>query len=135
MDHAIGFAVGAAVGGLLLSAAWGLFWTGIGTIGLSRGTCGWRVAFNSMTIAVVPLFLAWGLVSGVAISLPRTAFVFGVATMPLALLGLGLRPAPDGRRAGTLMLEGIRHLMEALLGTHHHCDGCAHQHDPQQSGG
>ena len=61
MNHVIDFAVGAVLGGLLLSAAWGLFWLGVGSIGFTRGTCGWRVAFNGMTVAVVPLLLAWGL--------------------------------------------------------------------------
>lgn len=136
MNHVIDFAVGAVLGGLLLSAAWGLFWLGVGSIGFSRGTCGWRVAFNGMTVAVVPLLLAWGVVSfGGGISPPQTPFFLGLATMPMLLLGLGLRPVPDGRRAGAQMLEGVRHLMDELLGAHHHCDGCGDQHDPRQSGG
>jgi hypothetical protein len=62
MSSALNFAVGALLGGLVLSAAWGLLWLVVGAIGLWRRTCSWRVVANSVVIAVVPLLLAWALV-------------------------------------------------------------------------
>ena len=60
MSSALNFAVGVLLGGLFLSAAWGLLWLVVGAIGLWRRTCSWRVVANSVVIAVVPLLLAWG---------------------------------------------------------------------------
>ena len=127
----IAFGVGLLVGGLSLSACWGLFWLAIGTAGLIRGTCSWRVVLNSLTVGAVPLMLIVGLfwwrggVCGVS-----SAFGMGMMGMPIVLLGFGLRKAPDGRQAWAHMLEGVRHLMDELLGRHHGCGECGegHQH-------
>jgi len=129
-DHLLDFVVGAAVGGLALSALWGLFWLTIGSIGLLRRTCGWRVVLNSLVVGVVPLLLMGGVVwaRGQA-SLASAASGFGLAVMPALLAGLALRPAPDGQRAGAHMLGGVRHLMDELLGKHQGCGGCDHEHD------
>ena len=127
----IAFGVGLLVGGLSLSACWGLFWLAIGTVGLIRGTCGWRVVLNSLTVGAVPLMLIAGLFwlhgGGYGVS---SAFGMGIMGMPIVLLGFGLRQAPDGRRAGTHMLDGVRQLVDELLGRHHECGGCGegHQH-------
>ncbi|MGB4066694.1 MAG: hypothetical protein WBK08_01555, partial [Nitrospira sp.] len=53
---------GFMTGGLVLSAAWGFFWLAISLVGLSRGTCGWRVVFMSVVGGCVPLTLAIALV-------------------------------------------------------------------------
>lgn len=127
----IAFGVGLLVGGLSLSACWGLFWLAIGTVGLVRGTCSWRVVLNSLTVSAVPLVLIAGLFwlhsGGYGVS---SAFGMGIMGMPIVLLGFGLRQAPDGRRAGAHMLDGVRHLMDELLNRHHECGGCGegHQH-------
>jgi hypothetical protein len=128
----LNFIIGLFMGGLSLSAGWGLFWLGIGLMGLRRGTCGWRVVRNSFAAGLVPLLLIIGLLwwrggAGEA-SLP---FGMGFLGLPMLLLGLGLRPAPDGQQAGIHMLMGVRHLMDEILGNHHGCGGCAHEHDPE----
>jgi hypothetical protein len=126
----IEFAAGVLAGGLGLSACWGLFWLIIGTAGLIRGTCGWRVVLNSLTVGLVPLLLIGGILwwSG-GIRGVGSAFGLGVLGMPVVLVGLGLRQTPDGQRAGMHMLDGVRHLMDDLLGAHHECGGCGHDHD------
>jgi hypothetical protein len=126
----IDFGLGILGGGLTLSASWGLFWLAIGTVGLVRGTCSWRVVLNGLTVGVVPILLIAGLVwwHGGAYEV-SSAFGMGMMSMPIVLLGFGLRQAPDGRRAGTHMLDGVRHLMDELLGKHHECGGCGHEHD------
>jgi hypothetical protein len=58
-------------------------------------------------------------------------FGLGLLGMPAVLIGFGLRQAPDGQRAGTHMLDGIRHLKDELLGKHQGCGGCAHEHDSE----
>ena len=125
----IAFGMGLIIGGLSLSACWGLFWLTIGTAGLVRGTCGWRVVLNSLTVGAVPLLLIAGLFwldGGTA----RVGSVFGLGMtgLPIVLCGLGLRHAPDGRRAGTHMIEGVRQLMDELLGCHQDCGGCGERH-------
>ena len=125
----ISFGVGLLVGGLGVSACWGLFWLAIGTAGLVRRTCGWRVVLNSLTASVVPLMLVAGLCwwhSGADGT--TSAFGLGMMGMPIVLLGLGLRPAPDGRRAGAHMLDGVHRLIDELLGRHHECSGCGEEH-------
>lgn len=124
------FVVGLLLGGLGVSACWGLFWLGIGVIGLIRGTCGWRVVQNSLTVGLLPLLLMAGAfwwhggTHGVS-----PALAMGMLGMPMVLCCLGLRQAPDGQRAWTHMLDGVRHLMDELLGTHRDCGGCGHEHD------
>jgi len=73
----IDFGLGMLAGGLGLSACWGLFWLAVGTTGLARGTCGWRVVVNSLTVSVVPLLLIAWIVCGMAErmeSVPRSAW-------------------------------------------------------------
>src|SRR5690348_7497609 len=109
---------------------WGFFWLAVGTIGLTRGTCTWKVVLNSIAVGAIPLCLAWllfwmrGTSRGFGV-----AFVAGLTVMPLVLMFLGLRLGPDGRRSGTHMLMGIEHLMNELLGKHHACSGCGHDHN------
>jgi hypothetical protein len=134
-DAIIDFVVGAMAGGLGLSLCWGLFWLVIGSIGLTRGTCTWRVVANSALVGGLPLLLGAGLLwvrGGV-----QEAWIFslGLLTMPLLVIGLGLRKAPDGQRAASHMRAGMRHLMEELLGEHRDCGGCGHEHEAGDAGG
>ena len=133
---AIDFGTGVIIGGLALSACWGLLWLVIGTVGLTRGICSLRVVRNSLAVGISPLVLGWGLwwIRADAFP-PGAAFVMGVFVMPLLLAGLSLRRAPDGRRAGHHMAEGIRHLRDELLGVHHECGGCGHDHGTDRAGG
>ena len=135
MSSALNFAVGALLGGLLLSAAWGLLWLVVGAIGLWRRTCSWRVVANSLVIAVVPLVLAWALLSVPDEVSPNTVFVVGLLVMPFILAGLALRPVSGGHRAGASMLRGIGLLIDDLLGRHQACGGCDHDHGPDVTGG
>jgi hypothetical protein len=137
MQHAlIDIGTGAIMGGLALSAGWGLLWLAVSSIGLSRGTCHWRVVVNSLAVGAVPLLLAWALVSIRAETFsPTIAFVVGLSVMPLILTGLALRPGPGGRPAGAHLLQGIRRLIDELLGKHHECDGCGHDHGADLPGG
>jgi hypothetical protein len=135
MSSALNFAVGALLGGLLLSAAWGLLWLVVGAIGLWRRTCSWRVVANSLVIAVVPLLLAWALLSVPDEVTPNMVFVAGLLVMPFILAGLALRPVSGGHRAGASMLRGIGLLIGDLLGRHQACGGCDHDHGPDVTGG
>ena len=135
MSSALNFTVGALLGGLLLSAAWGLLWLVVGAIGLWRRTCSWRVVANSLVIAVVPLVLAWALLSVPDEVSPNTVFVVGLLVMPFILAGLALRPVSGGHRAGASMLRGIGLLIDDLLGRHQACGGCDHDHGPDVTGG
>jgi len=134
-DGFLDFGLGAAVGGLTMSACWGLFWLAIGTIGLTRSTCGWRVVLNSVTVLVVPLLLGCAILWARGTSLPYgSAFASGLLVLPLVLVGFALRQAPDGRRAGVYMLDGVRTLIDDLLGKHNECGGCSHEHDHEGCG-
>ncbi len=135
MSSAVNFAVGALLGGLVLSAAWGLLWLVVGAIGLWRRTCSWRVVANSLVIAVVPLLLAWALLSVSDEVTPNMVFVAGLLVMPFILAGLALRPVSGGHRAGASMLRGIGLLIDDLLGRHQACGGCDHDHGPDVTGG
>lgn len=128
-DGLLNFGVGTIVGGLCLSAGWGLFWLSIAAVGVSRGTCSWRVVLNSLAVLISPLLLAWFVIRlrGIA-PITSVSFASGLTVMPFILLGLGLRPGPDGQRAGAHMLDGIWHLKDELLGKHHGCGGCDHEH-------
>lgn len=125
----IDFGMGLLVGGLGLSAGWGLFWLVIGTVGYMRGTCSQRVVLNSLAGLTIPLLmlaaLAWLWDSS---GVPGVAFVCGLGVMPLVLVAFGLRRAPDGRRAGVHLLGGVRHLMGTVLGAHQGCSGCGEEH-------
>lgn len=137
MYHSImNFGTGVIIGGLVLSACWGWLWLVIGTIGYARGVCRLRVIANSLVVGVSPMLLAWGLwwmrAEGFS---PNPGFVAGLLVMPLMVVGLGLRKASDGRRAGLHMAEGIRHLKDELLGVHHDCGACGHDHGAGAAGG
>ena len=137
MQHGvIDFGMGVMIGGLTLSACWGWLWLIIGTVGVARGACSLRVVMNSLVVGISPLVLGWGVwwLRAEAFSL-NVPFVVGLFVLPLLLTGLGLRKAPDGRRVGLHMLEGIRHLRDELLGTHHECGGCDHDHGADRAGG
>lgn len=126
------FIVGLLVGGLGLSAAWGLFWCSIGLVGVSRGSCHWHVVAKSLTVGLIPLLFIIGLfwwAGGGGDN--RLSFGIGLLGMPAVLMGFGLRRAPDGHRAGAHMLDGVRHLKDELLGKHQGCGGCDHEHDPE----
>jgi len=136
LDAVIDFGVGLLMGGLGLSVCWGLFWLTIGTVGVARRTCSWRVLLNSAVVGGLPLLLILGLMwAGGAGHRAGSAFAAGLSVMPMIVIGLGLRQAPDGQRAGAHMLEGVRHLMDELLGKHHDCGGCGHEHEPRDAGG
>ena len=121
---------GFMTGGLVLSAAWGLFWLAISLVGLSRGRCGWRVVFMSVLGGCVPLASATALVWWMGgLERMTSVFVMGFLGMPTVLVGLGLRRMPDGQRAWTHLAAGVRHLMENLLGMHQGCGGCHDGHD------
>jgi len=130
MSHSVTtFGIGLLVGGLTISSCWGLFWLTIGTVGLIRRTCSWRVILNSLAVGVIPLLMIAGLMW-----LPNegqgfgAAFGAGLLVMPLVLAGVGLRRAPDGRPAWIHMVDGVRRLMDELLGRHHACTGCGEAH-------
>jgi len=130
----LAFGIGLAVGGLNLSACWGLFWLVIATAGLVRKTCGWRAVLNSLTVGVVSLLLIGGLLwAGGGADDRRPAFDVGLLVMPMVLAGSGLRRAPDGRRAAAHMLDGVRQLMDELLGRHRVCAGCGEGHHHEAS--
>ena len=135
MSSAVNFAVGVLLGGLLLSAAWGLLWLVVGAIGLWRRTCSWRVVANSLVIAVVPLLLAWVLLSVPDEVTPNMVFVVGLLVMPFILAGLALRPISGGHRAGASMIRGIGLLIDDLLGRHQACGWCEQDHGPDVTGG
>ncbi len=123
------FGIGFLVGGLALSAAWGVFWLGVSLVGLRRGTCGPRVVLNSLVVGLVPMGFIAGLVWWQGTGGGAPAFGVGLAGMPLVAVALALRPAADGRLAGSHLLGGVRQLMDDLLGAHHGCGGCGHEHD------
>lgn len=135
MQDTIDFGMGILAGGLGLSVVWGLFWLVIGTVGFARGSCSWRVVLNSAVVWLIPsclvLALFWMRGAGQAIGEP---FAAGFAIMPLVLIGFGLRRAPDGQRAGSHMLDGVRHLMDELLGKHRGCSGCSHEEGHEHGG-
>jgi hypothetical protein len=129
-DVLVDSVAGFITGGLALSAAWGLFWLAISLVGLSRGTCGWRVVFMSMVGGCVPLALALALVWWMGgLERMTSVFAMGLMGMPTVLAGLWLRRMPDGQRAGTHLAAGVRHLMDDLLGVHQGCGGCHDGHD------
>jgi len=129
-DVLIDSVAGFLTGGLALSAAWGLFWSAISLVGLSRRTCGWRIVFMSLVGGSVPLALAIALVWWVGHLERMTAvFAVGLMGMPAVLAGFWLRRMPDGQRAGTHLAAGVRHLMGDLLGMHHGCGACHDGHD------
>ena len=135
MHPLIEFVLGFVTGGLVVSAAWGLFWLGVSLIGRGRGTCGWPVVLKSTVAGVVPLSLV-GLLLWWLGGTSRMTLVFGAGLigMPMVLLGLWMRRMPDGQRAGTHMVAGVRQLRAELLRTHQGCGGCDHEHKHETCG-
>lgn len=135
MQPWVEFGTGLLMGGLGLSACWGLFWLVIGAVGFRRGACNGQVVLSALAASGVPLvmiaLLLW--VRGVAQG-PGLEFVGGLSVVPLVLVGFGLRRAPDGQLAGAHMVGGVRHLMDKLLGNHRTCGGCSGGHEPGPGG-
>lgn len=135
MHPLIELILGFVSGGLVVSTAWGLFWLGVSLTGRAKGTCGWPVVLKSMVAGVAPLSLGvavlWWLGGAANLALP---FGIGLLGVPILLLGLWLRRMPDGRRAGTHMVAGVRQLMGEILGTHQGCGGCDHEHKHETCG-
>ena len=123
------FGIGAVVGGLTMSAGWGLFWLVIGTVGLARRTCSWRVVVNGLTVLLIPLLLGCLLIWVRGVFPYGPAFGAGLFVVPLILMGFAWRQAPDGQRVGAHMVGGVRQLIDELLGKQHACGGCSHEHE------
>ena len=115
-DVVVECVAGFVTGGLALSAAWGFLWLAIRLVGLSRRTCGRRIAFMGTVGGCVPLALAITLVWWMG-GLERMTSVFVMGLGDANGAGwLWLRRMPDGQRAGMHWLRvGIS---ENLLGVH-----------------
>jgi hypothetical protein len=128
--------MGVIMGGLALSACWGWLWLVIGTVGVARGVCRFRVVTNSLVVGTTPLLLGWAVwwIRPEAFS-PHAAFVAGMFVMPLLLTGLGLRRASDGRAVGLHMAEEVGRLKDQLLARHHECGDCGSDHGSDRAEG
>jgi hypothetical protein len=132
-EGGISFLLGFIVGGFGISSCWGLFWSALAVIGLTRGTSGWKVVQASLTAGLVPLTLAaavlWTMNGGRATTWP---FLAGVVTLPVLLTGMALRKLPDGTRVGERLLGGTHTMMDTMLGKHSgcggDCGGCGDEH-------
>jgi len=100
MQPWIEFGTGLLMGGLGVSACWGLFWLIIVAVGFQRGTCSSQVLLSALPASGVPLMmialLLWW--RGVG-QVPGFEFVGGLSVVPLVLAGFGLRRAPGGGAA------------------------------------
>jgi hypothetical protein len=119
--------VGVVLGGLIISACWGLFWLVLASVGLVRGTSGWKVLRASFIAGAVPA----ALLLGVALMLDRARvgtwpFVLGFVVVPALLAVLGLRKLPDGTRVAGRLLGGVQMMRDTMLGRHHGCGGDHH---------
>ena len=117
-DALIEFGIGAFTGGLSVSASWGLLWLVVGLMGFSRGTCSWRVVLNSLR-------RAWLLRCGHGGILWWYDGVHGVSgNSPWEcsscrwFVELGIASGSRWSRAVKHMLDGVRPLMDHLLGKH-----------------
>lgn len=129
METLIDFGAGFLAGGLAVSMVWGLFWFVIGVVGRSRRTCGWSTVSKGLVGGFVSFSLLIGLLWWCGSGYDGVWFASGLLGMPGLLLILSLRPMPDGKMAGMHLLEGVRALVEDLLGGHQRCDGCHSQGD------
>lgn len=124
------FGAGFLAGGLAVSTVWGMFWFVIGLIGWSRRTCRWTVVTKGLAGGFVPGSLLTSLVWWHGGSEDDGVwFASGLAGIPALLLLLSLRPMPDGKTAGSYLIEGIRSFMADLLGAHRGCGGCRPERD------
>ena len=129
VETAISLALGLVLGGFGVSACWGLFWSAFAIVGALRGTSKWQVVRASLTAGVVPLLMAGAVVWMVdPARLAAWPFLLGVATVPVTLLGLGLRKLPDGTRVGERLVGGAQTMMDTMMGRHHECGGCGEDH-------
>jgi len=134
LETAISILIGIIVGGLSISAAWGVFWLALASLGLARGTSGWKVARASFVAGAIPgVLLLW---IGLAMDQARLgtwAFALGIVTVPAALTLLGLRKLPDGTRVAGRLIGGVGMMMGTILGRHHECGGCGDEHHHEAS--
>ncbi|MGE0643062.1 MAG: hypothetical protein AB7P24_05275 [Nitrospira sp.] len=135
MSALIDIGIGLLVGGLAVSTAWGMFWFAIGLIGLNRNTCGWDIVTKGFAGWCVPCSLLLGLLwwrgdSGDV----GVWFASGLAGIPALLVLLSLRSMPDGKMAGSHLVEGIRALQAELLRAQRGCGGCHPEHDHESCG-
>jgi hypothetical protein len=126
---ATSFLFGIALGGLSVSAAWGLFWLGLASVGLARGTSGWKVVRASFMAGAIPAaLLLWVVLAMDPARVETWPFVLGFVGVPVVLIGLGLRRLPDGTRVAGRLLGGVQVMMDTMLGRHHECGGCGEDH-------
>ncbi|HEU4684300.1 MAG TPA: hypothetical protein VFS39_07345 [Nitrospira sp.] len=135
MSAAVDFVFGVLAGGLAISMCWGLFWLVVVSLGVARRTCSWRPLANSLAVTLTPILFIWGLLKVRGEVQPGGGALFaGLAIMPIVLTWLAVRRRPDGRMAGTQMLDGVRQLVERLLGKHRECGGCGDEHGQDHGG-
>lgn len=129
VETSISFMLGLGLGGLGVSACWGLFWSVLAVLGVWRGTSQWQVVRASLTAGTVPLLLALGVIWMVdPARLATWPFLIGAAGVPAILVGLGLRKMPDGTLVGERLIGGARTMIDTMLGRHHECGGCGEEH-------
>lgn len=129
VETGISFAFGVVLGGLAVSACWGLFWLTLASVGLARGTSTWKVVRASAMAAVVPTALF--AVACMAVNPARMeswSFLLGVPAVPATLVMLAMRRLPDGTRVGARLIGGAHAMIDTILGRHHECGGCEHEH-------
>lgn len=124
------FGAGLLAGGLAVSMAWGMFWLAIGLIGWNRGACEWNIVTKGLAGGGVPCLLLIGLLWWfIGTGGDGLWFVSGFIGIPGLLVLLSFRLMPDGKTAGSHLIEGIRSLRADLLGAHQRCGGCRPDHD------
>lgn len=129
MDDVVTVLLGVVIGGLVVSACWGLFWCVLAFVGFARRTCAWTVVQASLTAALVP-----GVLLGVVLwaidrsRLGSPIFAIGVLVLPAVGVVLGMRTLPDGTRAAGRLLGGTQTMMDTILGRHNDCGGCGDEH-------
>jgi len=129
IEIAASILIGILVGGLSVSAGWGLFWLVLASVGLARGTSGWKVVRAGFMAGAVPLaLLLWIVFAMDEGRLGTWPFALGLAAVPAALIGLGMRKLPDGTRVAGRLFGGTQVMMDTILGRHRECGGCGDEH-------
>ena len=129
IEVAISILIGIVVGGLSISACWGLFWLVLASVGVVRGTSGWKVVRAGFMAGAVPAaLLLWMLYGMDQARLGTWPFALGLVAVPAALIGLGLRKLPDGTRVAGRLFGGAQVMMDTILGRHRECGGCGGEH-------